>query len=218
MKYHFMQIYGNCAIVHYLGHERLRGPADNVVAKGLDFLKLLLHGDYLKYIKTNKPIKIPRTPGFVGDSEIEYRFPLVDIPHNDITKPSFEPELKRRLNNFKEFKQKVLTEKNYYFVYGINYYDLDITSHKINLERFKANLDYLKREGLLNKIIFVETKNKDEKAFWNFYAINVQDTIKEYNLTYIQMNDLTLGAADESIIMPQFYKKAVEAIEKKGNK
>ena len=217
-KYKFMQIYGNCSIVHCLGHERLRGPADNVVAKGINFLKVLLHGDYLKYIKTTAYTTAKRTPGYVGDSAVEYRFPIVDIIHNDITKENTWAELNKRLINFKNFRQKVLTDPTYYFVYSINYYDVDRQSHQMNRDIFIENLEYLKAEGLLNKIVFIETRNKDEEAFWNFYATNIQDIIEKYNLIYIQINDLTLGAPDENIIMPQFYKKAVAAIQMKGKK
>ena len=177
-----------------------------------------MHGNYLNYIKTTPYTTISRTPGYNGDSATEFRFPIVDIVHNDITQQKTWEELTRRINNFNIFKQKVLTDPNYYFVYSINYYDVDRQSHLMNRKIFIENLEYLKKEGLLNKIVFMETRNKDENAFWNFYAINIQDLIKKYNWIYIQINDLTLGAPDEDIIMPQFYKKAIEAIKMKGNK
>lgn len=218
MAYKFMQLYGNCTVVHCLGHGRLRGPTDNVVTKGVNFLKTILHSDYIKYLKTTAYATKPREPEFNGDSPIEYMFPIVNIVHNDITKDKTWAELKLRMTNFNAFKQKVLTDAQYYFVYSINDYDLDKRTHKINLDIFIENIKYLQQEGLLNKIVFVETKNSDKNAFWNFYAINIQDIIKKYNLIYIQINDITKGADDEKIIMPQFYKKASDAIQKKGTK
>lgn len=207
-----MQIYGNCTAVHSLGRSRIKGPVDNVVTKGVAFLRELLHGDYLAYFDKHVPKITSREPSLTGDHTSEYNYPIVVVSHNDPRTEKSKKELASRLDTFKEFKTKVLTDPDYYFIYSINQFDLNKQSHEIDLRIFEENIKYLKQEQLLDKIVFVETKNDNPKLFWNFYAINVNDTIKKYNLKYIQMHNITGGVDNGDILVPQFYKKASEAI------
>ena len=166
MKYKFMQIYGNCTTVQCLGKNReFKGPVDNVITKGIKFLKILLEGDYLKYLQEHKPIITARKPSMPGDHEYDYKYDIVEISHNDPRTEKSIIELTKRLNTFKQFKTKVLNDSEYYFIYSINQYDLNKETHKMNLNIFIENIEYLKKQGLLNKIIFVETKHENTKLF-----------------------------------------------------
>lgn len=213
--YKFMQIYGNCTAVHILGKDRIKGPVDNVITKGIDFLEVFLHGDYLSYIKNHTPIVSERIPANPKDHPFLYEYPIVSILHNDPRTEKSYKNLQKRLDNFKDFKQKVLTDKNYYFIYSLNDWDVDKTTHKVFINKFIQNLDFLKKEKLLDKIIFVETRNYERpNSFWNFWATNVKEIIKKYNLKYVQVTGLIGGGeVDNSIkAVPEFYKKATEVI------
>ena len=103
MEYKFMQIYGSCAAVHYLGPDRIKGPVDNVIAKGVGLLNALLNNTYLEHLQVQIPEVKQRNPIFEGDSPVYYCYDIVNIVHEDPRTEKYQIALQKRLNNFNYF-------------------------------------------------------------------------------------------------------------------
>ena len=192
IEYKFMQLAGNCACIGYLGPNRLRGPVDNVVTNGADFLKLLLEGDYYTAVANwaDRAIQLDRIPNFDGDSKIAFKFKHVLICHNDPRSSKYQQELKLRCEQFNKFLDKVKTDSTYYFTINLNENDIDRITHKLNKQAVEKTLNYLKNINLLDKVIFIETKHQNPKSWWNFYSSEFDAYVKKYSLKCIIIEDL----------------------------
>ncbi len=208
MEYQFMQIYGNCAATHYLGDKRIRGPVDNVITKSNKCIELLLNNKYVDYIKKTSPKLAKRNPNFSGDSEISYIYDLVEVVHQDPRTTKYLTELKNRQNNFNEFLQNI-NKDNYYFVYSLNIYELDNSTHSLKANRFETNIKYLKEHKLLDKTIFVGTVGTN---WWNFWSNDIIKYILKYNLKYIEITNVGIGHCDNTDATQQFNKKVIDVI------
>ncbi len=208
MEYKFMQIYGSCAATHFLGKDRLRGPVDNVITKGYKCIELLLNNEYTDYLIDNKPIIAKRTPNYEGDSTNSYTYDFVEIVHQNPLTGKYIDEIKNRINNFNDFLKNI-NKDNYYFVYSLNIWDMNNKTHKLNSTIFEENIKYLKNKKLLNKTIFIGTKNNN---WWNFWSNDLIPLIKKYNLKYIEITDMGMGICDDTATINQFKAEVIKVI------
>ena len=210
--YKFMQLAGNCACIGYLGKDRIRGPIDNVVTNGADFLKLILEGDYYTAVIdwADRAIQLKRIPNFEGDSEIAYKFKHILICHNDPRDKKYQQELHKRCLAFKEFLEKVKTTDTYYFTINLNENDVNRITHELNHKQIKNMIEYLKKINLLDKVIFVSTKHTDPNSWWNFYSNDFTAYVKKYSLKHVIIENLDYTIDTYS----QFIAKAGKEISK----
>ena len=154
----FMQLFGNCACIKYLGKDRLRGPVDNVDCRSLEIIKLLLNNKYYETLMSAPYTIEEHKPMFKKDSDTKYLFNFVHILHINPFTEDHKKQLKLRINRFNDFYKKVKTDKNYYFTISLNEALVDRNSHKLNKKLCYAIIKYLQEQKLLSKCIFVGTK------------------------------------------------------------
>lgn len=212
--YQFMQIYGNCTAVHCLGPNRIKGPVDNVQTKNYKVIELLLTNKYFDYIKNASFTQTSRPAGFKGDSNIAYSTDIIRIVHNNPTTQKYLDNLKIRCENFNAFINNLDSSK--FLVYAINIYDIK-EDHTLRGKNLITNIEYLKKKGLLNKVIFVGSRGK---SWSNFWSNELSPIIKKYNLKYIEMTGIKAmkDATPEYFekLYKQFYAKAETAIKTAG--
>jgi len=216
--YNFMQIYGSCAAVHYLGPDRIRGPVDNVIAKGRGLISALLDGTYIEHIKNGTPEIKSRNPIFLGDSPVYYCYDIVNIVHEDPRTDKYQEVLQKRLANFKDFLDQVRSNDNYYFVYSLNIFDLNKDTHKLNGNILLKNIEYLKEKKLLDKTIFVGcTPGKTGRTWWDFWSNDLIPLITKYNLKYVEVTEMCYGITpDKDKVLAAKFQELVSATIKNG--
>ena len=154
----FMQLFGNCACIKYLGKDRLKGPVDNVICTNIKAIKLLLSNKYYETLMSAPYTTEVHKPMFKKDSTIKYNFEFVQILHINPFTEDHKKELKTRILRFNNFYKKVLSNSFYYFTISLNSALVDRITHKINKKLCEELINYLKEQKLLDKCIFVGTK------------------------------------------------------------
>lgn len=203
--YKFMQLFGNCACIAYLGENRIRGPVDNVIATDVSLIKLLLFGNYIEALNTTNYEKTRHGVYFDGDSPWQYTFPFVKILHNNPMTEKYKQEVLKRIDTLKKFYKKVLINDKYFFTITLNEALVDKNIHTINKKLISTLLKYLKELKILHKCIFIGTRANNK---WNFWAGDFSKFIKEYNLKYFEINNLDLK--NKIVAYNQFKTKFLE--------
>ena len=183
----FMSIGGNCASFAYLPEKRNKGPVDNFQAnKGILSSAVLFNNILIPEIYFSKPIIKDRVPSFEGDSDKEYIFDNYSIVHANPYTEKYKAELERRMNSFNDFFINVKSKKNYYFTYSLDWYET--SKYKGNVkDGFYEGIEMLKHLNILDKVIFVGTKNVEANNNWNFFFIEVPECIK-----YVELIDINV--------------------------
>ena len=194
----FMQLFGNCACIKYLGKDRLKGPVDNVDCRNLDVIKLLLNNKYYETLMTATYKTEPHIPMFEKDSDTKYLFDFVHILHINPFTEKHKEQLKLRIDRFNDFYKKVKTNKNYYFTISLNEALVDRHSHKLNKKLCLAIIKYLQEQKLLSKCIFVSTRLIKGHNDWNYWSPEFIKIAKQYKLKYVEIKDLSLFHQDTS--------------------
>lgn len=188
-KYKFMQLWGDCSDLGYLGPDRLKGPIDNVFSKQPKNIELLLTDKYFDLITSEKYSTFNRRPSFLNDSTIGYEFSTVSIIHNDPTSNSYITQLKQRCEAFNDFCAKVKTENNYYFTINFNDSLCNPKTNTLRNNGLHEIIEILQQYGILNKCIFIGLKRGTRTDTSNMHINNISDYIKKYNFKYIEIID-----------------------------
>ena len=194
----FMQLFGNCACIKYLGKDRLKGPVDNVDCRNLDTIKLLLTNKYYETLMSAPYTTEEHIPMFEKDSNTKYLFDFVHILHINPFTEEHKEQLKLRIKRFNNFYKKVKTNENYYFTISLNSALIDRFSHKLNKKLCFAIINYLREQKLLSKCIFVGTKLIKGHNDWNYWSPEFIKIVKQYKLKYVEIKDLSLFHQDTS--------------------
>lgn len=188
-KYHFMQLWGDCSGLGYLGDIRNRGPIDNVYSVLPQNIELLLNNEYYNYITTSTPQEYPRRPSFVGDTGRTYDYKTVKIIHNNPLTVEYQKQLLRRIEAFNEFYKQLKENKNYYFTINLNNEIVNpATNTFISEEKLLEIIKILKEYNILDKTIFVGLKQKIRKDTSNMYIKNINFS-RVYGVKYIEIED-----------------------------
>lgn len=198
-NYYFLQLCGNCEGMGYLGPNRIRGPIDNVVTKGVKCLKRLFNNTYLSAIYSEPCKAYHKDKQFDNDSEWAFEYDFVKILHNNITDISYKTSLQKRIDTFNDFLYKVKTreEKDHFFTLNLNEYDIDYKSniHKLSGSNFIKVLEFLKSNGVISQCIVVQSKLSDSSAinnrneFVNSFLDNIDELAAKYGFIYFTIID-----------------------------
>lgn len=202
----FMSLGGNCAALALLGKERIRGPVDNLAGvKNKLCFESLLNDTFLKDFEKT-PIISDRVPNFEKDSDKQYTYEHYAVCHNNPTTEKFKLEIEKRYNNFKDFYAQI-SETDHYFIYCLNT-EISKASHTVqNPKLLKAEIDFLKKKNILQKVIFVETKTDNKKSNWNFWA---EDLAKFKIPLHVRIYDLDIWNPEKT--QTQFKEKICELL------
>lgn len=202
----FLSIGGNCAPIGFLGKDRIRGPVDNLAGvKGKICFECLFDGTFLdEFEKT--PIIQKRNPGFPNDSDKAYIYDHFSVCHNNPFEEKYKKEITKRYETFIDFYSKIAFS-NYYFTYSLNT-EISKTNNKIqNSDLLEKEIEFLRKRHILNKTIFVGTKNVHIKNNWNFYAKDF--AIAFPDILYVELEDLNVFNPDKSFAQ---FKEKVEQL------
>ena len=221
--YYFLYLAGNCEGMGYLGKDRIRGPVDNVVTKGVKCLKKLFTNDYFNSLYKDSCTMIPKQKQFDNDCEYIFEFDFVKILHNNITDLTYKKSLEKRIDTFNDFLFKVINrcEHDHFFVLNLNEYDVDYTSsnHVLKNDNFIEMLEYLKEQGVINQCIVVQTKLSNPQRienrndFTNEYLDNIDELSKKYGFSYFTIIDNDVWNTDKPF--KQFEKQFKKLIDER---
>lgn len=211
----FMSIGSNCACIHFLGPDRIKGPVDNMAITDAYILKYLIDNTLFEYISNNKNFKISKPrwgKGRQSDPDVWFVYKYLYIIHNDPRTKNFKEELKSRILRFNDFINKVKTQDNYYFTFCLNEWMVDTSNHKLKNKTFYYVCEYLKSINLLDKIIFVElhADNIPHGGYCNCYIQDMDEWKKKYNLKTIEL--FCEDKIDTLTLYNQFINKVKELI------
>ena len=209
---HYIQLLGNCSCIGYLGNNRIKGPVDNCLTKGVETIKALLDGTYYEKLITTKPKLFNRKPSFEGDLIVGYDYDFIQILHNNPLEPKYTYDLSSRIATFNTFYKMLKEKDNFYFVVCFNMYDIDNVTHKAEVERIKDILNCLNEYNVLDKTIFVETREVNIPRTANWWSEDIEPLIKEYNLKLITIEDNLIRGPGVEIAHNQFLAKVKEVI------
>ena len=161
----FMQLFGNCACIGYLGSRRIKGPVDNVIGVNVNQIKLLFTKKYAEALASYPFEKVKRKLSFEGDYGFFHKFSFVWTVHHDPFTTKYKQELNKRLNLFYDFLEKVRHSENYYFTINLNEMLVDKKQHTLNEKTFVEIIEYLQAEQILDKCIFIGTKRDQDTKF-----------------------------------------------------
>ena len=186
-KFYFMQLWGDCSNLGYLGRDRDKGPIDNVYSVRAENITLLLENKYLDLILNTSPKERPRYKNFEGDSNIEYDYGTVKILHNNPKEEKYKQELKLRIERFNCFYENLKIKENYFFTINFNDELVFQSSNTLKGSTFLEIIEILSKYNILEKTIFVGL-NKGA-TFWasNMHLADINSYIEKYKLKYIEI-------------------------------
>ena len=197
-NYYFMQLWGDCSNLGYLGLNRDKGPIDNVYSVKPENIKMLLDNKYLELILNSKPIERSRLQNFEGDSNIEYDYGYVKILHNNPKETKYKEELKIRISRFNEFYNNLKLNDNYYFTVNFNDETVFQKNNTLKGNSFISIIDILNEYNILDKTIFVGLNKGCTLWASNMHIENINDYIRKYNLKYIEIFENDVWKTDKS--------------------
>lgn len=198
-----MSIGNHCAGLLFLGDCRVVGPVDNLNVKNDKIgFELLFNGKFLEQFNA-KPIITNRVPQYEEDSDKIYSYSHHQVVHNSPFEEKWKVELQKRYNTFLDFYSHI-QEPNYYFILTLNS-EVNRCTHKMrNVNLLQREINLLKNLNILNKTIFVSTRNDTDnfKSWWNFWADDLDKYLK--GCFHIQIEGLV---GHTKITNEQFLKK-----------
>ena len=208
---HFMQLWGDCSNLGYLGKDRMHGPIDNVYSVKPENIKLLLDNKYYSHIANYKFKTAERLPNFEGDSTTEYDFDTVKILHNDPTTKKYLTELQKRTEYLNEFYNKLKQNNNYYFTINFNDEVVFQTDNTLKGNVLEEIIKILIEYDILHKTIFVGLNKGNTSWASNMHLTNINDYILKYKLKYVEIykNDIWNTASSQE----QFKKQVVNGLQ-----
>lgn len=213
MKYNFMQLFGNCACIGYLGKDRYKGPVDNVIGINSHLIKLLLENRYYTDFIKAKYSKTPHKPFFKNDYEYYSNYYCVRIVHENPDTEKYRQILKERCENFNSFYKKVISEDNYYFTITLNESMIDKKQNTLKGNCLIDVINMIKKYNLSDKVIFVGTIALDSTNVWNYHSDEATKLLKENSLKYIEIKNLNIWDTEES--QKQFITEVYKLLERK---
>lgn len=187
----FMQLWGDCSGLGYLGDLRLRGPVDNVYSVKPANIKLLLDNKYYEHIINTTPNEYPRKKSFAGDVGRTYDYGTVKIIHNIPTTDAYRKVLAERINAFNNFYENLKHNNNYYFTVNLNNEIVNPETNTFrNEEYLKEIISILAQYNILHKTIFVGLKQKIRKDTSNMFVKNFSQNYQYLNYIEIEDNDV----------------------------
>lgn len=198
----FMSIGSNCYGMAYMGEQRVRGPIDNVLAtKGLTSAISLFNGTLENEILNTIPKEYAKTNP--SQNDITFRYENFWVVHNDVRTDKFKEEFHKRIQNFNDFYKNIKLPE-YWFIYNLGQFDVKFSAGvgrgentEIPTEYFLSGLDYMKKLGLTNKIIFVGNLHSIPRT--NFAKFN-SSIIKEMVPYYVNITDICLPRPEKNQI------------------
>ena len=100
-------------------------------------------------------------------------------------------------------------------MYSLNINDVDKDHHKLKGNILLKNIEYLRKNKLLDKTIFVGcTPGKTGRTWWNFWSNDMIPLIKKYGLKYIEVTEMCYGITPEqdTILATKFQEQAAIVI------
>lgn len=178
----FMSIGGNCADTYFLGKDRIRGPVDNLYfEKGLENVFDVLDGKILREIISRK-FEIKKS----GNDTLRIYPCRIRVVHNDPFQKEYIEEFRKRFYRLINFIN-TRDPKNI-LVYTINRNDVIEDNQPFHLKKsFYDSVDRLNKMNLLNRIIFVGTKNPRK---WKEWARYYSEDFKKLKVKYIEIDDI----------------------------
>ena len=181
----FMSIGSNCASYMILGNDRVRGPIDNFVLKGLMSVKSLFDKSFLKFLD-EKPIITERETTIINDSKYKYEYKDFYICHNNPLEKKYKQEIRKRYNKFIEY----MNDKSKLFLYSIGDYD--------NENTITEGLNYLQSINMLDRVIFIGI-HKRNLPHWTFSKNTLnREIIDKYQLKYIDIHTLSVNEHNDT--------------------
>lgn len=198
----FMSIGSNCYGMAYMGNQRVRGPIDNVLAiKGLTSAISLFNGTLENEILNTIPKEYAKTNP--SQNDITFRYENFWVVHNDVRTDKFKEEFHKRIQSFNDFYKNIKLP-DYWFIYNLGQFDVKFSegvgrgeNTEIPTEYFLSGLDYMKKLGLINKIIFVGNLHSIPRT--NFAKFN-SSIIKEMVPYYVNITDICLPRPEKNQI------------------
>ena len=215
MNYEFMSIGTNCGPIEYLGPKRNKGPVDNVVIRDAWAIKYLVDNNYYNYICNEKNFNIVKPSYHTFGPNEWFIYQYVKIIHNDPRLQSYKDELKKRCEAFNQFLTKVRENDNYYFTLTLNEDSVDTTTHCLKDRSLYWILEYLKKENLLNKTIFVQLHSDGipHGQYCNCYINDIKWWREQYDLKVIDL--YTIGNhINSSELQEQFRRQVIKLLSK----
>lgn len=195
---HFMQLWGDCSNLGYLGRNRSHGPIDNVYSVKPENIKLLLENKYYDHILNYKFTTSDRFPNFDGDSTVEYDFDYVKILHNDPTTAKYKAELKKRIEYFNNFYTDLKEKDNYYFTVNFNDEVVFQKDNSLKGNTLIAIIELLASYNILHKTIFVGLNKGNTTWASNMHLANINDYILKYKLKYVEIYENDIWNTEKS--------------------
>ena len=185
----YMQLIGNCSDIGYLGDNRIKGPTDNILTKGIKTLEYLLDNTYLTHLINDKPITFERIPSFRGDLTTGYDYDFAQIIHNIPTEQKYVDELTKRIKTFNTFYFCLQRRDNFFFVACLNMYDINNKTNLLIGNHFEEIVKYIKAKNILNKTLFIQTRTVNTTGTANWWAKDIESIINKYKLKIITIDD-----------------------------
>ena len=181
----FMSIGSNCASYMILGNDRVRGPIDNFVLKGLTSVKVLFDKSFLNFLN-EKPIITERESPVINDSKYQYEYKEFYICHNNPLTDKFKQEIKKRYKRFIDY----MNDKSKVFLYSLGDYD--------NSSNIIEGIEYLKSINMLDRIIFIGICERN-LPHWTFPEHRLgKDIVSKYNLKYLEIHTLSVNEHNDT--------------------
>ena len=187
-KYHFMQLWGDCSGLGYLGDLRFRGPVDNVYSVSEKNIELLLNNQYFNYIRNTKPKIYDSKIWFDGDLGKTFEYETVKLLHNDPSDENYLASLQKRVDTFNTFYNNLKYKDNYFFTINFNKEIVNSSTNTFKNEKLLlAIIATLKKYNILHKTIFIGLTQKYRKTTSNMHIKNFDS--KKYGINYIEIWD-----------------------------
>lgn len=206
-----MSIGGNCMDLAYTGDLRVHGPVDNIqFNQGLYSCIPLFQNTMLEYLNNNPYEKIPRTPTFEKDSDIEYRFKKYSIVHNNWETEHYKSQLAARIEVFNNYYKEFRVNNNLWFCYSLS--QKDVSQLQEIKDNFYRGLEFLKTLDILDRVVFVGNKRigpPGKSSIFNYYS---DDFYNVDGIHYIQLEGCKINDTMKPIVQADFKNKLEKII------
>lgn len=159
-----MSIGGNCSDLSVLGESRIPGPVDNWSSwNGFADTPCLFEN--FKEVIEKGPIEIQdRKPAFKGDSDKLYRYEHYQSVHINMDDPNIVQKVLNRHDQLLKFLEMVKNEKDCFFSYSLNEYDVELVKGKWKVKNhFIPTVKRLSEYFPIKKLIFIGTPRLNKK-------------------------------------------------------
>ena len=182
-----MSLGGNCAGLSILGPARVPGPVDNWSAQhGFSDVPCLFEN--FREMVLSGPIETKdREKGFSTDSDKLFIYEHYRCVHIDMRNPETVDKVLARHDDFLKFAQLVSTERDCWFSYTLNEFDVrKIGNKRIPVDHFVSTAARLSSFFPIEKLVFIGTpRYKQPVVNFDFFVDCFPET-----LNYVEIPDV----------------------------